>query len=97
MMQPVFDLYLTRHDPTRNMARFYGLEITADLLGGAVLIRRWGRVGTKGREMRHWFADPGAATLEQDDWRQRKLKRGYIECATDSMDDRHLAVTDRMI
>ena len=81
MMQPARHLYLTRHDPTQNMARFYMLEITADLLGVAVLIRRWGRIGASGREMRHWFAEPDAARLEQDSWRQRKLRRGYLECA----------------
>lgn len=79
MMQPFCYSHLTRHDPARNMARFYRLEITADLLGGAMLIRRWGRVGTTGREMRHWFADPDAALLERNNWRQRKLRRGYLE------------------
>ncbi len=63
----------------RNMSRFYGLEITGDLLGGVVLIRRWGRIGTQGQEMRHWFADPAAACAAQDDWRKRKLGRGYRE------------------
>ncbi|WP_457094948.1 WGR domain-containing protein [Microvirga sp. P5_D2] len=36
-------------DPTKNMARFYSLEVERDLLGRVVLVRRWGRIGAAGK------------------------------------------------
>jgi len=44
-------LHPQRVDPARNMLRFYTLTIQQDLFGGASLIRVWGRIGTRGREM----------------------------------------------
>jgi predicted DNA-binding WGR domain protein len=74
-------LCLTRHDPARNMARFYRLQIAPDLFGGAVLIRQWGRIGTQGHEHRHWLPDLTAAEAEAQDWLSRKLRRGYAASA----------------
>ena len=34
----------------RNVARFYALMIERDLFGRTVLVRRWGRIGSRGRE-----------------------------------------------
>ena len=31
-----------------NMRRFYRMEVWPDLLGGALLMRQWGRIGTEG-------------------------------------------------
>jgi predicted DNA-binding WGR domain protein len=47
---PLFPLEarLTRIDPARNTWRFYEMAVQRDLFGGAVLIRRWGRIGTAG-------------------------------------------------
>ena len=42
-------LVLRRVDET-NTRRFYALLIERDLFGRVVLIRRWGRIGTRGRE-----------------------------------------------
>lgn len=70
-------IHLFRHDPTRNMARFYSLEIAPDLFGGVVLIRNWGRSGHRGQERRHWFASVEPAERERDIWQRRKLRRGY--------------------
>jgi WGR domain len=38
-------LYLRRIDATRNMRRFYRLDIEPDLFGGFLLVRQWERVG----------------------------------------------------
>ncbi|MDO5703558.1 MAG: WGR domain-containing protein [Paracoccus sp. (in: a-proteobacteria)] len=73
------DLHLTRIDEPRNMARYYALEATGDLFGGAVMIRRWGRIGSTGRDRREWFADPTAAHHEAERWRRAKVRRGYQE------------------
>lgn len=70
-------LYLTRREPVRNMARYYALEIAPDLLGGAVLIRSWGRIGSQGQQRRQWYPAPAEAALARDDWQKRKLRRGY--------------------
>src|SRR4051795_12059649 len=43
-------LVLRRVEPERNMARFYALMIERDLFGHVVLVRHWGRIGTRGRE-----------------------------------------------
>jgi predicted DNA-binding WGR domain protein len=38
------DVTLRRVDPSRNMSRFYRLAIEADLFGGALLMKQWGRI-----------------------------------------------------
>ena len=68
---------LTRSDTSRNMARFYSLDLQPDLFGGVVLIRNWGRIGTAGQERRDWFASMPDAIAEQDRWRRIKTGRGY--------------------
>lgn len=44
MAQHWFCLYVQRIDATKNMA------IEPNLFGGAPLVRRWGRIGTRGKE-----------------------------------------------
>lgn len=39
---------LYRRDPARNLARFYQVSISRDLLGQVVLHREWGRIGQRG-------------------------------------------------
>ncbi|MCZ0960979.1 WGR domain-containing protein [Paracoccus benzoatiresistens] len=68
---------LDRRDPDRNMARFYRLDIMPDLFGGVVLVRNWGRVGHRGQERQHWFADLSEALQQQATWIRRKQRRGY--------------------
>lgn len=70
-------LYLTRCDPARNMARYYALEVAPDLLGGAVLIRSWGRIGARGQQRRQWYAAAAEAVGAQSHWLDRKQRRGY--------------------
>jgi predicted DNA-binding WGR domain protein len=43
-------LVLERIDPARNMARFYVLSIEPTLFEDLALVRRWGRIGSAGRE-----------------------------------------------
>lgn len=42
-------LHLERRDASRNMARFYLLSVERSLFGDAVLVREWGRIGTRGQ------------------------------------------------
>jgi predicted DNA-binding WGR domain protein len=72
-----YKIYCERHDPDRNMARFYSLEIAPDLFGQPCLIRSWGRIGKRGQCKQHPFADEaGALTLFLALLRQKK-GRGY--------------------
>lgn len=70
-------LCLTRRDALRNMARFYRMQITPDLFGGAVLVRNWGRIGTQGQEQRQWWSDDSGAEMAMQDWAARKIRKGY--------------------
>ena len=70
-------LCLIRRNPARNMARFYRLEIAADLFGGVTLTRNWGRIGTSGQQRRQWFARIDEAVAECTLWADRKQRRGY--------------------
>ena len=42
-------VHLRRIDPTRNMRRFYRLDVQPDLFGGVLLFKEWGRIGARGR------------------------------------------------
>ncbi|MEK8121655.1 WGR domain-containing protein [Methylocystis sp. IM4] len=57
---------LHRIDPTRNMRRFYRLEILPDLFGGVILKREWNRIGARGQSKARWFDDPLSLALH---WR----------------------------
>jgi len=42
-------VHLRRIDPTRNMCRFYRLDVQPYLFGGVLLVKEWGRIGAHGR------------------------------------------------
>jgi len=68
---------LQRIRPERNERRFYRMEVTTDLFGTVLLLRRWGRIGTDGRQRSEAYADRMAAAAALDLWTARKLRRGY--------------------
>ncbi len=59
------------------MARFYALSLDVSLFGEALLIRRWGRIGTRGRERADAFPSPEAAFSALQSLAARKVRRGY--------------------
>lgn len=71
-------IVLHRIDPTRNMRRFYRLDIECDLFGGFLLMKQWGRIGARGRIMAERFESeaPALATLQKQ--ADRKRRRGYV-------------------
>ena len=73
-------LHLQRRDAARNMARFYRLSLEPSLFGDAVLVREWGRIGTRGRRRLDLFADVAAAREAFRRLARAKLRRGY-QCA----------------
>ncbi len=71
-------LVLRRVDPETNVHRFYALMIECDLFGRVVLVRRWGRIGTRGRERTDLHADetaPAEALVNL----AAKRRRGYLD------------------
>ncbi|MCD7107729.1 WGR domain-containing protein [Rhizobium sp. DKSPLA3] len=70
-------LYIERTQPSKNMARFYALSIEPSLFGQASLVRRWGRIGTTGREKIHLFEDEAAALALFLQVARQKRQRGY--------------------
>ncbi len=72
---------LTRVRPEKNERRFYHLEIWPDLFGRTQLVRRWGRIGTSGRQRLDPHPDAGAALNALAQLVRAKRRRGYRERA----------------
>jgi predicted DNA-binding WGR domain protein len=68
---------LERHDPARNMMRFYALLVTQGLFGEWGLMRVWGRVGKKGQTRTQWFGTKEEAETALRKFEKSKRKRGY--------------------
>jgi predicted DNA-binding WGR domain protein len=69
---------LDRHDPARNMARYYVLSIEPSLFGDTALVRQWGRQGRNGRQRIELFRARAHAIETLEAWFARKIRRGYI-------------------
>lgn len=59
------------------MARYYTMEIAPDLFGQTCLIRSWGRIGKRGQQKHHQFAQEGEAVRLFLDILRKKRRRGY--------------------
>lgn len=70
-------IHLERCDPSRNMARFYRLELCQTLFGEVVLIRRWGRIGTEGRHQETILAGRSEGAEKLRSWQECKERKGY--------------------
>jgi predicted DNA-binding WGR domain protein len=68
-------------DPSRNMLRFYQLELLPDMFGGVLLIREWSRIGSRGQYKARWFDDPAAANPALFTQARRNERRGYAPSA----------------
>jgi predicted DNA-binding WGR domain protein len=81
MIAQPYHLYVERTDATKNMARYYAMEITTTLFGEACLIRSWGRIGRRGQCLNHHFKrEEDAVDLFLTLTRQKRAK-GYRPCA----------------
>jgi predicted DNA-binding WGR domain protein len=69
---------LARISHAENMWRFYRIELWPDLLGGALLVRQWGRIGTEGRRRLDPYPDAGAALNALVTIERTTRKRCYI-------------------
>jgi predicted DNA-binding WGR domain protein len=70
-------LVLRRVEPEQNVARFYALMIEHDLFGRVILVRHWGRIGSKGRERAEVHADEGEAAQAMGKRAVAKHRSGY--------------------
>src|SRR5260370_42545732 len=70
-------LVLERIDRDRNMARFYVLSIEPTLFEDLALVRRWGLIGSVGREGIALHPSRPVAQIELKKWLDRKRRRGY--------------------
>ena len=70
---------LCRIDHTRNMRRFYRLDVQPDLFGGVLLVKQWGRIGTRGRIVDESYQSEALATDAMQRQAERKRRRGYAE------------------
>ncbi len=72
-------VHLRRVDPSRNMRRFYRLDIEPDLFGGVLLMKAWGRIGTEGRSVAEFHDNEAIAADAMQRQAKRKRRRGYTE------------------
>lgn len=71
---------LHRIDPSRNMRRFYRLDVQPDLFGLWLLMREWGRIGRPGQTRIMSFVSKDEAQDALQNQRRAKEKRGYKDC-----------------
>lgn len=83
-----YRLYIERRDPDLNMARFYALSIDKTLFGQSCLVRRWGRIGTRGRVVQHSFDDEREAVRLFLELLRTKRMRGYRPRPSANMPER---------
>lgn len=68
---------LHRIDHDLNMARFYRVEVTADLFGEHILEWRWGRIGGMGQHRSASFPSTSSAEAAASRLVRAKERRGY--------------------
>ncbi len=68
---------LRRLDPTRNMRRFYWLDVQPDLFGGFLLLKQWGRIGAGGRIKAERYDAEAHALDALQRQAERKRRKGY--------------------
>jgi predicted DNA-binding WGR domain protein len=68
---------LTRSDPSRNMHRYYTLQLAPTLFGGWALVAEWGRIGSSGKVKHQVFQTEELAQNALEKPLTTKTKRGY--------------------
>jgi predicted DNA-binding WGR domain protein len=77
MSQHRYHQHLRRIDTSKNMARFYEMQIGTSLFGDVSLTRRWGRIGTRGQSRVHLLENENAAVAMFLAILRQKQLRGY--------------------
>jgi len=69
---------LRNEDPDRNRRRYYCIDLQQGLFE-LILLRQWGRIGCRPREMRQYFESVDDAVVEANRLYRQKNRRGYRE------------------
>ena len=70
-------IYMERHDPDKNLHRFYQLYITPGIFGDWSLVKEWGRRWSPGTVRNEWFATEAEAISAGQKLAKIKQKKGY--------------------
>lgn len=70
-------IYLERHDPDKNLHRFYQMFVTPGIFGDWSLVREWGRAGSPGTVRKDWFDSEEEAQEAGQKLKTIKEKKGY--------------------
>ncbi|RDV11857.1 WGR domain-containing protein [Pontibacter diazotrophicus] len=71
--------YLERHQPEKNMRRYYRLYVTPTLFGEFALVREWGRIGKSGQRKEEWYDTFEQACVELERLASKKRRKGYCD------------------
>jgi predicted DNA-binding WGR domain protein len=69
--------FLTRTDPTRNINRFYVVQVMPSLFGDWTVMREWGRRGSPGTVRLSSYQRRNEAETAEQRTIKRRLQRGY--------------------
>jgi predicted DNA-binding WGR domain protein len=69
--------FLTRTDPTRNIDRFYVVQVSPSLFGDWTVLREWGRRGSPGTVRLTTYQRRNEAETAEQRTIGRRLQRGY--------------------
>jgi len=69
--------YLTRTDLTRNINRFYVVQVMPSLFGDWTVMREWGRRGSPGTMRLKSYRRREEAHVDEQRTIKRRLQRGY--------------------
>jgi predicted DNA-binding WGR domain protein len=69
--------FLTRTDPTRNIDRFYVVQVMPSLFGDWTVMREWGRRGSPGTVRLSSYQRCNEAETAERRTIKRRLQRGY--------------------
>lgn len=67
----------TRVDPSKNMARWYEIDVQPTLFGEYTVERHWGRIGATGQSKTFWFDDESTAVQMAKSVSTTKGRRRY--------------------
>ncbi len=70
-------IYLVRHDPDKNLHRFYQIHVVPGIFSDWSLVREWGRVGSPGTVRKDWFESEEEAVAAGEKLSEVKQKKGY--------------------
>lgn len=71
------DYRFVKMDSAKNAKRFYVVSVERDLFGTMCLVRRWGRLGTRGLSQSVPYRSMTAARAALDKEIARRVRRGY--------------------